>query len=332
MKRPITIAGGGLAGLSLGIALRELDLPVILHEAGAYPRHRVCGEFLCGVSNQVLSRLGIGFALHDAVSLRNASWSDREGLFRELPVTARGLSRHLLDDRLQQRFQDLGGILITGSRIVPGEGVIWAAGRPRKPSRWIGLKCHFNDLPLHHDLEMHVGKAGYVGLARIEEGRVNVCGLFHKRDSLGEKGSALLLRYLAELGLHDLTRRLRAASAEEISLCGVAGLSFEAAQDGLFSIGDSAATIPPFTGNGMSMALESAFHAIAPITDYARGVMTWREALRENQRLAKRAFRTRLGLARVLHPLICDDRGSRLARRLGMRRLLPMTMLSQALR
>ena len=41
--RQITIAGGGLAGLSLGVALRRADVPVVLHEAGRYPRHRATG-------------------------------------------------------------------------------------------------------------------------------------------------------------------------------------------------------------------------------------------------------------------------------------------------
>ena len=41
--KTIRIAGGGLAGLSLGIALRLRQVPVVVHEALHYPRHRVCG-------------------------------------------------------------------------------------------------------------------------------------------------------------------------------------------------------------------------------------------------------------------------------------------------
>jgi 2-polyprenyl-6-methoxyphenol hydroxylase-like FAD-dependent oxidoreductase len=46
--KPITIVGGGLAGLTLGIGLRRRGVPAALWEAGHYPRHRVCGEFICG--------------------------------------------------------------------------------------------------------------------------------------------------------------------------------------------------------------------------------------------------------------------------------------------
>ena len=61
MKAPqaITIVGGGLAGLTLGIGLRRKGIPVAIREAGHYPRHRVCGEFISGRGLQTLDRLGL---------------------------------------------------------------------------------------------------------------------------------------------------------------------------------------------------------------------------------------------------------------------------------
>ncbi len=56
---PVTIVGGGLAGLTLGIALRQHNVPVQLHESGHYPRHRVCGEFISGHGQASLERLGL---------------------------------------------------------------------------------------------------------------------------------------------------------------------------------------------------------------------------------------------------------------------------------
>lgn len=335
MKRSMTIAGGGLAGLSLGIALLERGISVTLHEAGSYPRHRVCGEFLSGVSDQVLLDLGISFALQDAIDLETSCWFDPRGPFRELRVSGRGISRHLLDNRLQERFRELGGTLVRHSRIRPGEGVVWAAGRTRQSSPWIGLKGHFEDLEVSHDLEMHAGDSCYVGLARIEEGKVNVCGLFRKRELSANPGPPVLTRYLRDCGLHALADRLDSARRIEGSLCGVAGIAFGTAplrESCELCIGDAAAMIPPFSGNGMSMAIESAHHALEPVMGYASGQLSWMEAAAANRRRASKGFRKRMVMASILHPIVSRGRVARVIRNTGMGRFLPFGLLYRSLR
>jgi 2-polyprenyl-6-methoxyphenol hydroxylase-like FAD-dependent oxidoreductase len=58
-QKPITIVGGGLAGLTLGIALRKREIPVTVFETGNYPRHRVCGEFISGRGLEILDIFGL---------------------------------------------------------------------------------------------------------------------------------------------------------------------------------------------------------------------------------------------------------------------------------
>ena len=67
-RKPILIVGGGLAGLTLGIALRREGVEVTLLEAGHYPRHRVCGEFLSGRGPSILKELGLEKKLAEASS------------------------------------------------------------------------------------------------------------------------------------------------------------------------------------------------------------------------------------------------------------------------
>lgn len=332
MNRPVTIAGGGLAGLSLGIALLERGVGVTLHDAGSYPRHRVCGEFLSGVSDPVLRDLGIAFALEDAVPLETSCWFDDHGPFRELRVRGRGISRRLLDNRLQERFRELGGRLLLNSRIQPGEGVVWATGRTRTSSSWIGLKAHFTDLNVSHDLEMHAGNACYAGLSRVEGEAVNVCGLFRKRSIPGDRDAHLLPRYVRECGLGRLAERLDGSRLVEGSLCGVAGISFGTVDHPHFAIGDAAAMIPPFTGNGMSMALESAYHAVEPALAYAEGQLSWDEAIKQNRRTAAKAFRKRMALARLLHPAVSRGGVARFLRQTRITRFLPFGLLYRSLR
>lgn len=331
ITRPITIAGGGLAGLSLGIALRNRGVPVTLHEAGSYPRHRVCGEFLSGVSGETLGRLGIAGDLDGAVILKSSCWRSGSRQLGEMEVSGRGISRRLLDDRLQKRFTAMGGTLVTESRAQPGEGIIWASGRTRHPSPWIGLKCHLKGLELTHDLEMHVGTSGYAGLARIEEGSVNLCGLFRTGTGSG-KGVDLLIGCLRAGGLHALAKRIVDASPDQGSFCGVAGFRFGRGGSISFSIGDAALMIPPFTGNGMSMALEAADLAIQPAMDYATGRISWQEAAFRSDEAQQSHFRCRMALSSWIHPVMTSRVGLSILGIAASARLLPYGLLYRLLR
>jgi flavin-dependent dehydrogenase len=332
LKKPITIAGGGLAGLSLGIALQSRGVPVTLHEASAYPRHRVCGEFISGVSDETLAALGIADCLDDATPLQSTSWSDSSGRLAEMMVPGRGISRWKLDDHLQRQFLALGGTLVTNSRIASAPGVIWAAGRPRRPSSWLGLKCHARDLPLSHDLEMFTSPGGYIGLAKIEDGRVNICGLFKMPRPSGGKGSALLLAMLRQSKLDALAERLETADIDEASFCGVAGFEIGQQIGPPFSIGDAASMIPPFTGNGMSMAFESAECALQPALDYATGRKSWLEAACTSTASQASRFKRRLASATILHHLLTNSTALRITGALARRNCLPLQTLLHLVR
>src|SRR5207247_6132842 len=99
--KPITIIGGGLAGLTLGIGLRQRGIPVTVWEAGSYPRHRVCGEFISGCGQEALVRLGLlqAFVQAGAVSACSAAFFSAKGSspVRPLPAPALCLSRFTMD-------------------------------------------------------------------------------------------------------------------------------------------------------------------------------------------------------------------------------------------
>src|ERR1039457_1455719 len=194
--KPITIIGGGLAGLTLGIGLRRREVPVKIFEAGNYPRHRVCGEFISGNGQAVLARLNLlaRFEQAGAVHARTVMFvcgSNRSPV-RQLAAPALCLSRHAMDALLAESFQQLGGELLVNTRWTSGEireGVVQAAGRRQqtveKSPRWFGVKAHVSrasQVNLEADLEMHVSSSGYVGVNRINGGEVNVCGLFRSRE------------------------------------------------------------------------------------------------------------------------------------------------------
>jgi flavin-dependent dehydrogenase len=306
LKRSITIAGGGLAGLSLAIALRRRGLEVTVIEAGNYPRHRVCGEFISGVTEETLGMLGIADLFDDARRHVTLAWHDRGRGFLtdKLPVPALGISRFELDDRLRERFCALGGEIHTGTRArpEPADGFVWAAGRRPRPGRWIGLKAHVR-VPTSADLEMHSGSNGYAGLAGVGHGWTNVCGLFLLDREMPAKGADLLSAYLEAGGNKRLAAAIRAAEWRDGSFSSVAGFELgpQPAVPGLLCVGDAESMIPPFTGNGMSMAFQAAECALDPLAAWSAGRQSWSETRAMIQHRLRGGFRRRLMTAALLH-------------------------------
>jgi menaquinone-9 beta-reductase len=336
----IEIIGGGLAGLSLGLALQRENVPVTLHEAGDYPRHRVCGEFITGLSASTIERLGLAPMLRDALHHEEVAWSIGEAPARvqHLPAPALGISRYILDARLAREFVARGGNLQLRSRITERAnrpGRVFATGRRRAADpRWIGLKVHVRDLPLTRDLEMHLGEHSYVGLSRIEDDAVNVCGLFRRR-ALARRGPRLLFDYLHAAGLAMLAGRLQRARIDPDSFCAVAALdfdrSFKTAPTNCITLGDAAAMIPPFTGNGMAMAFQSSEFALDPLLAYARREIDWSATCRATNRAIRDHFRVRLISASALHPFLLRPRRQRWFAALSRARLLPFGPLYASL-
>ena len=340
--KPITIVGGGLAGLTLGISLRQRDVPVNLLEAGNYPRHRVCGEFISGNGQAVLDRLGLlpRFESAGAIYARTVMFvcgSNRSPI-RQLATPALCLSRHAMDALLAESFQKLGGELVVNTRRTAGEqreGMVQATGRRTQSGetkqRWFGVKAHVSrasPVNLEADLEMHLSPDGYIGVNRINGGEINVCGLFcvcpgnrppeTKSDWLrGEKNSLL-------------QERLREAEFEPDSFCSVAGLQLKpqrAAAKKECCIGDTLTMTPPATGNGMSMAFESAEIATEPLVAYSRGKLNWAQAQQQIAQRCDATFARRLAWARVLQwimisPALPSRLGSMLLRSDGLWRLM----------
>ncbi len=331
--RPIEIIGGGLAGLSLGLALQRAGVPVTLSEAGSYPRHRVCGEFITGLSPATIARLGLGPLLADALEHRQVAWfiGDRAAHIQRLPSPALGLSRHALDARLAEAFVAAGGELRTRTRVIDlaaRPGRIFTTGRRRARSPWLGLKIHARGLRLARGLELHLGAYAYVGLSQIEGNQVNICGLFRRRE-LCAKGHDLLLGYLQAAGLGALAARLAAAELDAASFCAVAGVAFDhrVAPPERARLGDACAMIPPFTGNGMAMAFQGAELALDPLLAYAHGTSSWPETCRLIHHELCRNFRLRLASAGVLHPFLLQPPRLRWLSALTRARLLPLRPL-----
>ena len=148
------------------------------------------------------------------------------------------------------------------------------------------------------------------------------------------KGIETLERYLRAGGLDTLAARIFAARIDAESFLGVAGfrLGWQEHRDGIAALGDAWAMIPPFTGNGMSMAFESADIAADPLHDWQTGQRTWAETLERLREELKQRFARRMFWARAMHPFLTTDAGQAFFTLVSRSGLLPFKSCFRALR
>jgi flavin-dependent dehydrogenase len=124
---------------------------------------------------------------------------------------------------------------------------------------FIGLKAHFAGACVPKGVcEIYSFRGGYAGLSNVESGEANLCLI--ARSSIMKGGDANAI--FAELRKQNI----RAAETLEnanpthdwiaVSVPSI-GLNSPPGPKGLFTLGDSAAFVDPFTGSGMLLAIQS---------------------------------------------------------------------------
>jgi len=126
-----------------------------------------------------------------------------------------------------------------------------------------------------HTIYMACGRNGYVGLVRLEDGRLDIAAAFD-RSAMREAGSPAAL---AEQILQKAKLPTPRGLAEAVWK-GTPGLTRRRAVAGrrLLVLGDAAGYIEPFTGEGMAWALQSAA-AAAPLA--IAGLEQWSSSLED---------------------------------------------------
>ena len=287
MTRAVII-GGGLAGGSAASRLASLGRPPLLLERETGAHDKICGEFLSVEAGRHLAALGfdvarLGGARIDTMRLhvgtRTAS--------ARLPFVASGITRRALDaallDHAAGQGADVrrgvtvrhieGGAAVTTQGPMGGGPLLLATGKhelrgeTRDPSGTIsdliGFKQFFRATPklraaVAGAVEVTAYDGGYAGLQLVENIRLNLCLLVDRNRfrALGGTWPALFAALLGEPGLAML------ADAEPlldkpltISAVPYGYLARPRIDDAIWRLGDQAAVIPSFCGDGMAMAL-----------------------------------------------------------------------------
>lgn len=294
-KAEALILGGGPAGAAAALTLARGGCKAILLERELRPAHKVCGEFLSHEALQILQSFSIRPQELGAVPIRAVRIAGTGSpSSASLPFPAFSLTRCALDEALLQRAEAEGATLWRGVpalrlerkdsewEVTLADGsairtptVFLACGKHdlhgwlRPPGRQRGLvafKMYWRLEPkqaaeLEGHVELLLYDNGYAGLQLVESGAANLCCLIEQRKlrRLGGRWEQLLL-YMQESCPH-LRRRLTHAQPLLERPLAIASLPYgfvrTTTAPQLWAVGDQAAVIPSFTGDGVSIALAS---------------------------------------------------------------------------
>lgn len=300
MKAEVVVVGGGLAGAAAAIRLARAGREVVVIERAAQAQHKVCGEFLSREALNYLELLGLEVVRFGAVPIGAVRLACNGGVSEaQLPFPAVSLTRRRLDEELLQMAAGAGARVLRGCRVqgLEREGAGWRAvmegaesvgaaaaflatgkhdltGRARpkgKQSDLVAFKMYWRLTPaqaaaLEGHVELLLYRGGYAGLQPVEDGAANLCCLVQRKElqQLGGRWEHLLAAMQRQCGL--LRERLQGAQALLERPLAVSAIPYgyvREASDGVWALGDQAAVIPSFTGDGMSIALHSGYLAAA---------------------------------------------------------------------
>jgi menaquinone-9 beta-reductase len=322
----LAVIGGGPAGTSAAITAAQLGFSVALFEAGKFPRHKVCGEFVSGEALAILDQL-LGSSELDADSVRiSVARIFLDGRILVLPVNpaAASVSRYKLDLALWNAAARAGAVVFdrtrarsvsnraglfqieTDSEKLQARAAINASGRwsnlsgrtSSNSENWIGLKGHFVEKSAYESCDLYFFDGGYCGVQPLGNGLVNAAAMV-KADAARNLSTVFSLNS----DLAERARRWRPATTP-VSTAPLFFAPPRTSADGVILCGDAASFLDPFAGDGISMALHSGRLAALSLAPFLGGDSSVESALqaydRAHRELIQPAVKNAARLRRLL--------------------------------
>jgi len=290
------IVGGGPAGAAAAIALAQAGTRATVLERRRTVDDALCGGFLSWRSLETLAALGIET---DALNLQQIGrvriLAGERVAEAALPAPGLAVSRHRLDTLLLDRAVDAGAGVERGVTVRSIDGIsaeadgatviadalflasgkhdVRGVARPaeaRGADPALGLRLRIPSHPalarlVEDAVELHPFRGGYAGVARQEDGSVNLCMAVRRSRLRAAGGPAALFAALAaeaprlgeRLGFADDLDPIDAVANVPY------GWRADATGPGVFRLGDQAGVIPSLAGEGMGIALATGRAAAA---------------------------------------------------------------------
>ena len=350
MTADAVVVGGGIAGAAVAVHLGRAGREVVVLEREPDTHDKVCGEFVSVEAVHYLRALGIEPAVLGAVAIDTVKvHRARAAVDCALPFPAVSVSRRALDEAVLGAAQAAGASVVRGRPVralrrgsdgwvaeLDGGGGIAARqaflatgkhdlrGFPRPrglQNDLLAFKQHWRPRTAAADVrrpwvELLLFPGGYAGIEPVEDGILNLCLVVRRGRfaDVGGRWEALLAALRAGLPrLEEALADREACFARPLAVAAIPYGLVQRADGGPWRLGDQAAVIPSFAGDGIAIALHSARMA----ADYC---LAGRDGS-EFQRDLARDVGPQVRRATLVSKVLVDPRGQALA--LGLARLVP---------
>lgn len=333
----ILIAGGGLAGLASGIHLAKKGLPVTIIEKEAYPRHKVCGEYISNEVLPYLNWLGADISILHPANITRFEFSSISGkkISAPLPLGGKGISRYALDNHLYNIALEQGCDVVqdtvtditfasdvftitTSNTSYTAKVVIGAYGKRsgidqimgrefiHKKSPWLAVKAHYQGKFDENTVALHNFPGGYCGISKTETGAINVCYLadyatFKQHRNIDDYQKEVLSKNKL---LKTIFENSSMIFERPLAISQIYFDTKSPVENHILMTGDTAGLIHPLCGNGMAMAVHSAKIASELIIDYLGGNISRNELEIRYSKTWRRQFGERMMAGRFLSKIL----------------------------
>ncbi len=325
--------------------LAKMGFSVNLLEKGTYPRHKVCGEFVSFESEFALDKMGVVLRDLSPIKIEQFTLSTTTGSKARLnlPQPGIGLSRYKLENVLYEQLLKLGVTVNCKTKVtevsqldgdaghivhaqhgntITSKLVIGAFGKRSglqvislNRSGYFAAKNHYRFPFNPNEVQLHMFPGGYGGMSMVESNLVNFCYL-GKTVDLKKSGSIEAYQKMV-VGknpyLKELLDKGEPMLKKTLTISQIDFGHRNRVSNGVFHAGDAGGVIHPLSGNGMSMAINSALLLSEVSERFLSGRITRKQMENQYSKSWEKSFGLRMISSRFYQSLFEHSWGRKIA-------------------